>query len=226
VSALVIGGVAAVGFAGEAFAGRGDGQPGGEGRGAAAATHQESRTPSTQRDGTGKGYGAQATNRADDRNGSPADNRTGHRNGSQAQDRSGNGAGSGTAPAWSELEVILQRALVDEVGALAAYESFIDAFGAVDPFVDIAAAEERHVAAIERVADRTGVDLDAVTPPAITAPDTVAEACAMVADVEQAGIDLYDELLPQVQDWPNVVRMFTNLQAASERHLGAVTECR
>jgi rubrerythrin len=124
-----------------------------------------------------------------------------------------------------ELEAMMQDALADEVAAMTTYEVFLDELGNVRPFTSLARSEATHVAAIERVADRLGIELDEVTPPAVAAPASLDEACAAAVAIEEADIALYDALLPELQDWPSVVRLFTNLEAASERHLDAAIAC-
>jgi hypothetical protein len=126
------------------------------------------------------------------------------------------------AAATAELKAALDRAFADEVMALETYRAFLTAFGQVRPFVNLAASEARHVAALERVAAAVGVSLDRQTPTVVPA-STKAEALAAAEAIERQDIALYDELIPQLGAWPSVVRVLTNLRTASVSHLAAVT---
>ncbi len=56
----------------------------------------------------------------------------------------------------------------------------------------------------------------------MTAPETLLEAAQAGIDEEKRNIAMYDELLAVVSDYPDLVQVFTNLQAASaDCHLPA-----
>jgi rubrerythrin len=134
-----------------------------------------------------------------------------------------NGANA-SAAATPALEDALRLAMTDEMTALATYEAFAEVLESDALFARLARSEARHLASLERLADRYGIDIDVVRPDVDPATN-MDDACAAAAAIEEADIALYDELLPELQDWPSVVRVLTNLQRASEQHLAAVTSC-
>ena len=108
-----------------------------------------------------------------------------------------------------------------EYAAAASYAAVLDAFGQVEPYASIRAAEERHIDALTRQLQRLGV-----TPPAnpylgrVPAPATLAAAAQAWADGEVANVALYDKLLAAVSGDPGLTRVFTNLRRASaDMHL-------
>ncbi|MGJ0502145.1 MAG: ferritin-like domain-containing protein [Methylocystis sp.] len=120
----------------------------------------------------------------------------------------------------------LREALDDEYKARATYQSVIDKFGPVRPFVNIIEAEERHASALLRLFERFGVE-----PPndrwsgQVPAPSSLAEACkaGVAAEIENAA--MYERLLAQVSD-ARVREVLTRLQEASQqRHLPAFRRC-
>lgn len=132
----------------------------------------------------------------------------------------------GTTAPGSELAAVLQRAAEEEQHAVATYEEVLATLGQVQPFVAIAKSEKRHLQALRTVAAVHAVDLSGATAAATPSPPTLAAACAMGVAAEKADVALYDELLPQVQAYPDVVRVFTNLRAASkDSHLPAFNRC-
>lgn len=130
-----------------------------------------------------------------------------------------------TAPSGA-LATVLRRAAEEEQHAVATYEEVLATLGQVQPFLAIAKSEKRHLGALRTVAATHDVDLSGTTAAATPSPPTLAAACAMGVAAEKADVALYDELLPQVQAYPDVVRVFTNLRAASkDSHLPAFTRC-
>ncbi|NIV31854.1 MAG: DUF2202 domain-containing protein [Anaerolineae bacterium] len=125
----------------------------------------------------------------------------------------------------SEVEA-LRIALDDEYKAWSVYEQVIDDFGAVRPFTRIQRAEESHITAVVRLFDR--YELDAPVNEwqgQVPSYDTVAEACAAGVQAEVDNGTLYDQLFDMV-DNPDIIRVFTALQKASEtRHLPAFERC-
>jgi len=121
----------------------------------------------------------------------------------------------------------LLQALTGPEGEYAAYASYaavLDAYGTIEPYATIAVAELRHIDALERLFDTYGIRHPEVNPylGTIEAPADLAAAAAAWAEGEIANVALYDELLPVVMDYPNITRVFTNLQAASrDAHLPA-----
>lgn len=136
-------------------------------------------------------------------------------------------AGRGVRTPLDAAEVeALQRAVLEEYGALNTYQAVIAQFGAVQPFSAIARSEQQHVNALLRQATRAGVAAP-VNPGLAVSPEwgSVADACQTGVDAEIADAALYDELF-QVTDNAELVRVYTNLQAASlNHHLPAFEAC-
>ncbi|MDO1558668.1 hypothetical protein Q0812_04400 [Brevundimonas sp. 2R-24] len=120
----------------------------------------------------------------------------------------------------------LNEALDDEYRARATYQAVIEAFGPVRPFINIVAAEDRHVQALLALFTRFGV----YPPPDrwagnVRAASGVAEACEEAVRAEVENDAMYDRLLRQVQH-PDVAAVMRRLQQASrERHLPAFQRC-
>jgi hypothetical protein len=117
-------------------------------------------------------------------------------------------------------------ALDDEYKAWSVYEQVIADFGAVRPFTSIQKAEENHIAALVTLFDRYGLEVPA-NEWVDSAPsfDTLTEACEAGVQAEIYNAELYAQLLDMV-DNPDVVRVFTSLQRASESmHLPAFERC-
>jgi len=116
---------------------------------------------------------------------------------------------------------------LDEYNAYMTYQAVIDQFGPVAPFANIQRAEAQHMAAIEMMFER--YDLALPAPPAVTgAPQfaTLADACAAAQAAEIANAGLYDEWMAAVQDYPDMLQVFTALRDASlNQHLTAFERC-
>jgi hypothetical protein len=127
----------------------------------------------------------------------------------------------------SEAEAnALRAALLDEYNAKALYEQARTDLGSVRPLTQIERAEEKHIAALQTLFTRYGLEI-----PVDQAGEqdgtyaTLADACAASVTAETANVALYSQLLPQV-DNPDLVRVFTALQSASQnRHLPALQAC-
>ena len=125
----------------------------------------------------------------------------------------------------AEIEA-LQRAVLEEYGAINTYQAVIEQFGAVQPFSVIARSEQQHVNALLRQATKYGVAAP-VNPGLAEAPQwgSIADACQTGVAAEIADAALYDELL-KVTDNADLVQVYRNLQAASlNRHLPAFEAC-
>lgn len=110
--------------------------------------------------------------------------------------------------------------------ARATYRKVIDRFGPVRPFVNIAEAENRHVAALLAQFDRLGATPPEDTwPERVKAPETLAQACAAAVQAEIENDALYDRLLARVGD-AQAGSVMRRLQEASRtRHLPAFRRC-
>ena len=125
----------------------------------------------------------------------------------------------------AEVEA-LNRAVLEEYGALNTYQAVLDQFGDVYPFNRIVRSETQHVTALTRLLTRYGQAVPA-NPGLYPAPtwSSLTAACQTGVDAEIADAKLYDELMP-LTDSPDLIRVFTNLQAASlNNHLLAFEAC-
>lgn len=141
-------------------------------------------------------------------------------------------ASAHAAPLDLKAEQALIRALDDEYNAEAFYDAVIARFGAVRPFVNIIEAERKHAAALTDLMQRYGVEVPAnagLGSASVKAavPVTLAEACRMGVSAEIANRDLYArELMPAAAGYPDILRVFEALRAASENnHLPAFERC-
>jgi hypothetical protein len=125
----------------------------------------------------------------------------------------------------SEAEALLM-ALDGEYKAWSVYEQVILDFGTAWPFPNIQKAEENHIAALVRLFDYYGLEVpENPWPGQVPTFESVAEACAAGAEVEIDNAALYDQLFSMV-DNPDIIRVFTSLQQASEtKHLPAFEQC-
>jgi hypothetical protein len=124
-------------------------------------------------------------------------------------------------------ENALLTALDDERRAEALYSAVISRFGDVRPFSNIVHAEVRHQSLLLPLMEKYGVPTPAnpYDSAAITAPGTLAEACAMGAEAERDNIAIYDRLIPTIQQ-EDIRSAFETLRSASaDRHLPAFERC-
>ena len=127
----------------------------------------------------------------------------------------------------SEAEAnALRAALLDEYNAKALYEQALADLGSVRPLTQIERGEEQHIAALQTLFTRYGLEIPADQAGGQdTTYATLADACAAGVTAETANAALYDQLLSQV-DNPDLIRVFTALQSASQnRHLPALQAC-
>lgn len=104
---------------------------------------------------------------------------------------------------------------IGEYAAAATYQSIIDKFGPVEPYVTILAAEERHISALSRQLVRLGVAVpENPYLGKITAPADLVTAANEEANVEVLNAAMYDTLISQSTD-SSLIKVFTNLQSAS-----------
>jgi hypothetical protein len=132
------------------------------------------------------------------------------------------------APTMLEhLTLALTEALQDEYKARATYRAIIQKFGPVRPFVNIVEAEERHIQALLPLFIRYGIPVPEDHWPAqVTVPDSVVQACQEGVQGEIENGLMYERLLTMTVDYPDVQRVFLNLQRASQQnHLQAFQRC-
>jgi rubrerythrin len=120
----------------------------------------------------------------------------------------------------------LREALDDEYKARATYRRVIEAFGSVQPFVNIVEAEERHIVALLSLfADFAVAPPEDTWPDRVTVPATLAEACRAGVQAEIENEAIYARLLPRISE-PRVRMVMQRLrQASQERHLPAFQRC-
>jgi hypothetical protein len=132
---------------------------------------------------------------------------------------------SGEVPA--EVIDALYAGLADEHQAYDTYQAVIDQFGAVRPFTSIQQAEATHIAALEFILERYNLAVPEIAPLAeVPQFASLADACSAGVAAEIANFGLYDSWIATVQNYPDMVQVFTSLRDASEfRHLPAFERC-
>ncbi|MFZ7093182.1 ferritin-like domain-containing protein [Primorskyibacter sp. 2E233] len=137
--------------------------------------------------------------------------------------------GAGPAAAMSQQEAVL-AALDDEYRAYAVYETVMNRFGEVRPFVNIQRAESMHASMLIDYAKKNGIAVPAnpylgANLPA--APASLAEACEIGVQAEIDNAGLYQgQLLPAASGNAELTGIFTKLMNDSQqKHLPAFQRC-
>lgn len=122
-----------------------------------------------------------------------------------------------------QLRNALIEALADEYQARATYRLILSKFGPIRPFVNIVESEERQIRALLPLFWKYRIPVpDDDWEQRVKLPPCVQEACEQGVQAEIANAALYERLLDATQDYPDVQRVFLNLQWASQtRHLPA-----
>ena len=139
----------------------------------------------------------------------------------------GNSGGQGSREPLSDAEIEgLVRAIEEEFGAQALYQSVLDKFGNVSPFNDIVLSEAKHASALINQAQKYGIPVpEFPSLEGLSAFETVDEACQAGVDAEIADAELYDELMSFTTN-SALIRVYTNLQKATlDSHLPAFEDC-
>jgi hypothetical protein len=125
------------------------------------------------------------------------------------------------------LTLALTEALQDEYKARATYRAILQRFGPVRPFVNIVEAEERHIQALLPLFAQYDIAVPEDNwPDRVTLPDSVTQACQDGVQAELENGAMYERLLAMTADYPEVQRVFQNLQRASQQHhLPAFQRC-
>ena len=125
------------------------------------------------------------------------------------------------------LEKALVEALQDEYKARATYSLVIRRFGAIRPFINIIKSEERHIQALISLFRKYDFPIpvdDWLN--RVETPASILEACQQGVQGEIENREMYKRLLNLTQEYPDVQRVFLNLQRASqENHLPAFQRC-
>jgi hypothetical protein len=130
-----------------------------------------------------------------------------------------------TLPA--DVQAVMLEALLASDGEYAAYATYaaiIEAYGDVNPFVNIMASEAKHIDALKTILDRYDVPYPTENPylGEIDLPGSLAEAAQAGVDAEIANVALYERQLSTASSYPDIVEVFVSLQTASqENHLPA-----
>lgn len=141
-------------------------------------------------------------------------------NGTSVQGNGNFGAFRGSGIGLGELSTVeaegLIMAIEEEYLARALYESVIDTFGTVTPFVEIAASEANHAETLIRQAEKYGIEYPAYDSAAFELPTfaSVEEALQAGVDAEIADAALYDTLMADTTR-TDLIRVYTQLQSAS-----------
>lgn len=124
------------------------------------------------------------------------------------------------------LQAMLDRALNDEYRARATYRSVIERFGAVRPFTSILRSEQNHIDALLGLYTRYRLPVPADRWAGwLSAPPSLAAACAGGVAGEIANYRMYDAMLAQTAQ-ADVRAVFAALRSAShDRHLPAFRAC-
>ena len=125
------------------------------------------------------------------------------------------------------LKKALVEALDDEYKARATYRLVISKFGEIRPFINIIESEERHIKALFSLFHKYKIAIPVDNwADFVKAPDSVLEACQIGVRSEIENGQMYRRLLALTKEYPDVQRVFLNLQRASqENHLPAFQSC-
>lgn len=119
----------------------------------------------------------------------------------------------------------LREALDDEYRAWAICDRVVRDFGPERPFVNIRAAEARHIEALRTLFRRYGLAVpESAWPGRVPRYANLREACAAGVEAATENGALYARLLRSSRR-PDILAVFRNLQRASERHLPAFRRC-
>jgi hypothetical protein len=120
----------------------------------------------------------------------------------------------------------LRDALDDEYCAWATYDQVIEDFGEQRPFINIRAAEARHIRALYVLFRRYRLTIPKNTwPGRVPRFSSLVAACEAAVQAEVDNAALYDRLLESTRR-SDILTVFRNLRSASlERHLPAFRRC-
>jgi len=119
----------------------------------------------------------------------------------------------------------LNDSLADERKALATYEAVIAKQGSVRPFINIIRAEEQHISMVKALFDKYGVEIPDDTTKISSVPSSLSESCSVAVQAEIENYDLYQTMLPNIEQ-EDIKQIFTNLANASKyMHLPAFEKC-
>lgn len=141
--------------------------------------------------------------------------------GASAQAPVGYGAAGALADTDITVAEALTYALQDEYLAQARYAAAIAQFGNRQPFGQIRKSEQRHVAALHRLADRHGLPVPEGIP-SFPAVASLAQALEYAVTAEEQNVAMYEKLAG-LPDLPRDARaVFLNQSGTSRKHLMAL----
>lgn len=130
----------------------------------------------------------------------------------------------------THLPPAVKQALVEtlagadgEFAAHALYSAVLKKFGDAQPYLNIREAETRHIQALKRQMEKYGMAIpEDKFAGKVTPPESLLLAAKEGVEAEIKNIALYDRYLTLVEAYPDITRVFTNLQRASrDAHLPA-----
>ena len=138
----------------------------------------------------------------------------------------GGGRGQGREILDEKEVQALYIALEDEVHALTVYHSVIETFGEVEPFVELAEAEQHHIDALIHHFDKHEIPVpENPWDGNIPTFESVQLACQAGVEAEIANLKLYEQVLSMTDD-SGLIQVFSNLlQASQESHLPELQAC-
>ena len=125
------------------------------------------------------------------------------------------------------ISKVLIEAINDEYKARAIYLNVISKFGEIRPFINIVAAEGRHVEALLPLFTKYNIAIpEDDWNSRIDTPTSILDACQLGVKDEIENAEMYDRLLDLTMDYPDVQEVLKKLQRASkENHLPAFQRC-
>jgi len=125
------------------------------------------------------------------------------------------------------LHQVLRIAVYDEYHAYETYRKVIETFGNQMPFTNIIEAEIKHYEELIVLLEKYNVPLPVNDwYEKIVLPNTLVECCEVGVAAEIDNIQMYDNLLLYVDEYPDIQDTIYRLQAASyNNHLPAFRQC-
>lgn len=121
-------------------------------------------------------------------------------------------------------EEAIKEALSNEYKNRMLYEEASRRFSDAEIFKNISNAKGRHIVALEKTAQKHGIELDEEKPSKESIKGDIRDYLEMMVAAERENIEMYDKLIPQIED-ENIREVFFHLQAASyNNHLPALRE--
>ncbi len=119
-----------------------------------------------------------------------------------------------------EAQEALLEALIGtdgEYAAFATYAAVLETYGDVEPYSAILQSETKHINALQRQLDK----YDVAYPEnpylgKVELPDSLETFARVGVEAEVNNVSLYDELLKSVANHPDLIKVFGNLQRASQ----------